>query len=74
LALVPIAVLPWLGSIFTKVELPGGLKVEYKDLEKVRAEAEKAGLLVTPSAPKELPAYAVIAEQDPNLALARPPH
>jgi hypothetical protein len=68
--LIAIAVLPWLGSIFKSIELPGGVKVEYKDLEKAKEQAEKAGLLATPSSKKEEPAYLAVAEHDPNLALA----
>jgi len=44
-ALLVIAILPWLGSIFGSIELPGGLKVTYPELEKLRQESEKAGLL-----------------------------
>jgi hypothetical protein len=66
--LLAIAALPWLGSIFKSVELPGGLKVEYRDLVKVGEEAAKANLLATP--PKEKPAFLALAPADPNLALA----
>jgi hypothetical protein len=70
--LLLIAVLPWLGFIFKSVELPGGLKVEYPDLEKAREDAAKVGLLSAPRKREEGPylAIAEIAEQDPNLALA----
>jgi hypothetical protein len=70
LTLLAIAILPWLGSLFKSVELPGGLKIEYQELQKAREQAEKAGLLATPNTKKEGPAYLVVAEQDPNLALA----
>lgn len=69
LVLLVIAILPWLGSIFKSVELPGGLKVQYQDLKQAEEKAEQAGLLMTP--PKEeSPAFIAIAKQDPNLALA----
>ena len=56
--------------MFRSIELPGGLKVEYKELEKAAADAQKAGLLDMAGGKKEQPAYILIAEQDPNLALA----
>jgi len=71
LTLFAIAVLPWLGSIFRSVELPGGLKVEYQDLRKAEEKATKAGLLKRKEGrEKEEPVYATIAGEDPNLALA----
>lgn len=70
LALLVIAILPWLGSVFRSVELPGGLKVEYKELEKAKEKAEQAGLLETPTDRKEEPGYIAAAQHDPNLALA----
>src|ERR1035441_2316540 len=44
-ALLVIAILPWLGSIFESVELPGGWKVRYRDLKNAEIEAEKIGLV-----------------------------
>ncbi len=32
--LIGIAVIPWLGTLFKSVELPGGVKIEYHELEK----------------------------------------
>ena len=69
LALLLVAILPWLGFIFKSVELPGGLKVEYPALEKASEDAAKVGLLAAPRKREESP-YLAIAEQDPNLALA----
>lgn len=65
-----IAVLPWLGSIFKSVELPGGLKVEYRDLEKARQDAARVGLLAAPHHGLVEPRYVAVMEEDPNLALA----
>lgn len=67
--LLVIAVLPWLGTVFRSLELPGGLKVEYHELERAKKEAEEAGLLA-PAAEPTPPVFLAIAEQDPNLALA----
>jgi hypothetical protein len=69
-ALLLVAVLPWLGFVFRSVEFPGGLKVEYRDLEKLREDAARAGLLSAPPSKVEEPPYLTLAQQDPNLALA----
>jgi hypothetical protein len=37
LGLVVVGVIPWLGSIFKSLELPGGFKVEYQQFEQVSA-------------------------------------
>jgi hypothetical protein len=70
LTLIAIAVLPWLGSVFKSIELPGGLKVEYQDLEKAQENAEKVGLLSAPEKKEEAAYLTAVAAQDPNLALA----
>jgi hypothetical protein len=68
--LLLVAGFPWLAKILKSIELPGGLKIEFLELEKVRHEADKAGLLATPRSIREEPAYLSIAQDDPNLALA----
>jgi hypothetical protein len=68
--LLLIALLPWLGSIFKSVELPGGLKVEYRELEKVGQAAAGVGLLVAPHHGSLRPSFVATIEEDPNLALA----
>lgn len=70
LTLLLIALLPWLGFIFKSIELPGGLKVEYPELEKASQDAARVGLLSEPLQKLEEPTYVAVAEQDPNLALA----
>ena len=40
-ALLVIAVVPWLRELFTSIELPGGLRVEFRDVEQ-RIEAVEA--------------------------------
>ena len=73
-ALFVIAIIPWLGTLFRVVELPGGVKVEYHELQKVTDSAKKAGLLKKKStkSPRSVkkPVYQEIALEDPNLALA----
>jgi hypothetical protein len=44
-ALLVISIIPWLESLLKSVELPGGLKVEFHDLEKIEKEAKEAGLI-----------------------------
>jgi hypothetical protein len=69
--LIVVAVLPWLSSLFKSIELPGGLKIEYQELEKIEERARDAGLL-TEQATKTTENYAfqTVATTDPNLALA----
>lgn len=43
--LMAIAIIPWLESLFKSVELPGGLKFEFQDLERIELEAKEAGLI-----------------------------
>ena len=72
LALIIIAIVPWLAPLFKSLELPGGWKIEFQELLDIKDNAEKAGLLV-PSSEIELSSeysFQVIAENDPNLALA----
>ncbi|MBN2423997.1 MAG: DUF1311 domain-containing protein [Calditrichaceae bacterium] len=45
LTLIIIAIIPWLEPLFKSVELPGGLKVEFKDFEKIEQKAKEAGLI-----------------------------
>ena len=64
-----IAVLPWLAPLIKAAELPGGIKIEFQD---VQAAAEKITLCSSSKLDqKEQPeaAYLSIVDQDPNLAL-----
>lgn len=45
ITLIIIAIIPWLEPLLKSVELPGGLKVEFKDLKQLEGEAKKAGLI-----------------------------
>lgn len=73
LALFLVAIIPWLTPIFKSLELPGGWKVEFQELEKAKDKVEKAGLLS-----KEVEfipgshdfSFQMVANEDPNLALA----
>jgi hypothetical protein len=70
LVLVVVAVVPWLAPLFKALELPGGWKVEFQELQKVAAKADDAGLLSPPAAPEVEYAFQAVADRDPNLALA----
>ncbi len=65
-----VAALPWLAPLFKSVELPGGLKVEFRDLEKAKEDAARVGLLANPIGNRPEPSFMSVAQEDPNLALA----
>ncbi len=70
LTLVIVAVVPWLAPLFKSLEFPGGLKLEFQDLERVKREAQNAGL-INETNRKITTEYAFLdfAESDPSLAL-----
>lgn len=72
LALIVIAILPWLAPLIKSLELPGGWKVEFQELQQAALRAESAGLLSDAPAQKEDTAFSFqsISSRDPNLALA----
>jgi hypothetical protein len=77
LFLLMLCFLPWLGSIFKSVELPGGTKLEYcQRLLQATKKVEDSGLLEDSGTQKSSliqkrdPIYRTLIEQDPNLALA----
>lgn len=71
LALIVIAVLPWLAPLVKSLELPGGWKVEFQELQKAASRAESAGLLAAEASQQEVEfSFQSIATRDPNLALA----
>jgi len=71
IALFALALVPWIAPLMKSIELPGGVRIELRELEEAQAKAEQAGLLEPPA--EEGPArfaFEMIAEEDPNLALA----
>lgn len=71
LVLIVTAVVPWLAPLFKSVQVPGGWKVEFRELQAVAAKADDAGLLSpAPAASSGEFAFQSVAERDPNLALA----
>jgi len=71
LVLIVIAILPWLSPLVKSLELPGGWKLEFQELQKAASRAETAGLLAAePNEPEVLFSFQSIANRDPVLALA----
>lgn len=71
IVLMVISVLPWLAPLIKSLELPGGYKLEFRDVQNAKEKADKAGLLDSKSKSGEPDSlYMQIAERDPNLALA----
>jgi hypothetical protein len=73
LTLIIIAILPWLTPLVKAMELPGGWKIEFRDLEKTTFRAEAAGLLADSDDEGRTNheySFEIVANTDPNLALA----
>ena len=68
LGLFAIAISPWLMNFFHKIELPGGVHIEMRDLKRAEQELDAAGLITDPVRPQA--SYLEIGDRDPNLALA----
>lgn len=72
--LLGIAVVPWLGPLFKSVELPGGVKVEYQELEKAAKKVEESGLIAPELDLKPMQkheySFQAVSGDDPNLALS----
>ena len=70
LTLLLIAVVPWLSQIFKSLELPGGWKIEFRDLQNAKKRADEAGLLSGKVKSGTSYSFQLVADDDPNLALA----
>jgi hypothetical protein len=71
LGLLAIAVIPWLAPLIKSLELPGGWKVELQEMYQVTTRAQSAGLIDPDvGAPTPEHSFQLIADRDPNLALA----
>lgn len=70
LALIVLAALPWVAILFEEIELPGGWKFKLAELKKSEQRAVQVGLLDegAPLVPEH--EYQMVADDDPNLALA----
>lgn len=71
-AMVVVAIIPWLAPLMKSVELPGGTKIEFREFEKAQEKAEKVGLLSNEVETRKIPdhTFLMVAEEDPKLALA----
>ena len=79
ITLIILAIIPWLEPLLKSVELPGGLKVEFQDLQKIEVEAKMAGLIkpdiegsfddLKNPANSETYSFIEIAEKNQELAL-----
>ena len=64
LVLIVVAVVPWLAPLFKSVQIPGGWKVEFQELQAVAAKAGDAGLLSSaPAKPEEEYAFQSVAQR-----------
>jgi hypothetical protein len=73
LILLLVAAVPWLLPLFKSVELPGGVKLEFQELQATEQKAAAAGLLDEQPAleqPHHEYSFQIVADEDPNLALA----
>jgi len=43
--LIALVIIPWLETLFNSVELPGGVTLEFQDLEKIEKKAKKMDLV-----------------------------
>ena len=72
LVLIIIAFIPWLAYLLKIMELPGGFKLEFKDLQNTTNRAKDVGLISEDLSEKEAKDYSfqLISTDDPVLALA----
>lgn len=72
LGLMVIAILPWLASVFKSIELPGVMKLELQDVQKIANKADKVGMIEKDTAKINQVDYTfqIVAKEDPKLALA----
>lgn len=72
IALLLIALVPWLSQIFSSVELPGGWKFVFRELKKTGERALEAGLIpaTLTKVDEQRYSFQTVGMEDPNLALA----
>jgi len=73
--LVIIVIVPWLAPVFKSFELPGGLKVEFHDLQKATKKLEESGLIKKEPVSKKQQdhskySFLNVVDIDSNLALS----
>lgn len=67
LGLLIVAIVPWVSGLFESLELPGGWKISFRDLQ--RAADEIPNVPTGVAAAGEEPSYLAIQGLDPGLAL-----
>lgn len=72
LILLLAAAIPWLLPLFRSIEFPGGLKLEFQDLQAAEQRAAEVGLLdeAADDARSEEYSFLAVTNKDANLALA----
>jgi hypothetical protein len=72
LGLLFLAVSPWLAPLFKSVELPGGMKLEFREFQEITDKAMEAGMISPPKEkmPEVEYSFLLIAKENPALALA----
>ena len=76
ITLLAMACIPWAGRLFTKLEIPGLLKIEAEALEKAGDRIVESGLVPIAGAPddrqehRHVYAFEAVAGGDPNIVLA----
>ncbi|MCH7575863.1 MAG: hypothetical protein IIA59_12170 [Candidatus Marinimicrobia bacterium] len=72
LVLIIISILPWIAPLLKSLELPGGFKVQFRDIERITERAEEIGLVSDPIPDDELHEYSFqqVSTSDPAFALA----
>src|SRR5215831_11167908 len=68
-ALIVVALVPWLGAVIDTLELPGGWKVKYRDMEQRLIETE-TGLAHAHAETQHIKGAAASASQKATVALA----
>ncbi len=69
LGLVILAILPWITSLIESAELPGGIKIKFKDIEEAVKTAENIDIDKTDTTVERPLSYLDVFPQDPNLAM-----
>lgn len=71
-----LAAIPWFAPLFRSIELPGGLKLEFRELLEAQQKVEASGLVDTESvllgdtSDRHVYSFEAVAADDANLALA----
>lgn len=69
-ALIVLAIVPWLAPVVKSFELPGGVKVTLRELESASSKVIGSPPSAPPASTPDSDLLQIIAASDPNLALA----